>query len=770
MIAGAATAVMLWAGQAFAQASSGAAAPRPAASPTWDSQRLETAIQKACTYLRKSLDKEGKCSAEPKPDDIRYGGRTALAVYALLSAEVGQKDPDVRRAVDWLVKQKLTGTYAVSLRACALSLMVQQAKEDTLVKALEADLDWLLKACGKDGCYTYTPLDGKPSELYDNSNSQMAVLGVWMASRALPWKKVPPEFWQKVERHWQSQQQVDGGWGYLIPRGQMTARPYGSMTAAGLATMFICFDYLHRDQFVRCAPEETYKPVEQAAGWLGKHFDITDNPGKPSERYFYWLYCLERVGMASGQKYIGGHDWYASGIAELLAEDRGKSCGPHAQRDDGSWGSDAADTAFALMFALRGRHPVLLNKLNYGGKWNSRPRDAANFTAWMSHAFERHFTWQAVRSDAPAADIQDAPILYISGAGACEPGDKELQMLRDFVHRGGTIISESAGNNADFTLDMQRMYRKLFPQYKLVRLSREHPVYSAQFKLDPNIGLLGVSNGIRTLAVHSPKELSLGLQLEPTATYLASYETMANVCIVLTDRANIPPRGSTLWPKAAAFKPKPAISVARVKFDGNHDPEPMAWQRLVLLAGNRHGIKVDVQADVEMARLDAKKNAVAAMTGTGEFALTKEQAAGLRKFLDDGGLLMIDCAGGDEAFGKSVRQHVLPLVEETSPGLLPDDHDVYGKFVPLKIRYKGDASTSADDRKPKPGRLIGVKKDGRVKIIFSEDDLTAGMLGCPAYGVKGYTSETSISLMLNILLYAQKNAQAPAASTAPAGR
>ena len=49
--------------------------------------------------------------------------------------------------------------------------------------------------------------------------------------------ETPPAFWLRVENHWSGQQQPDGGWAYLVPPGALKASSYGSMTAAGLATM-----------------------------------------------------------------------------------------------------------------------------------------------------------------------------------------------------------------------------------------------------------------------------------------------------------------------------------------------------------------------------------------------------------------------------------------------------------------------------------------------------------------------------------------------------
>jgi hypothetical protein len=69
---------------------------------------------------------------------------------------------------------------------------------------------------------------------------------------------------------------------------------------------------------------------------------------------------------------------------------------------------------------------------------------------------------------------------------------------------------------------------------------------------------------------------------------------------------------------------------------------------------------------------------------------------------------------------------------------------------------------------PTAAKLQGVraKPNGRYAILFSEADLTTGLLGTNTWGINGYTAESAQGLARNILLYTLANA--PAASTQPA--
>ena len=128
------------------------------------------AVHRAIGFLLKQIDDDGKCAGEFGEDNPRHGGLTALCVYALLTAEVDYRQPEVKRALKWLGGIKMKGTYAVAMRACALAV----CNDKNVVDALKADITWLVKAADTDGRYGYESADGKPLPQYDNSNAHLA--------------------------------------------------------------------------------------------------------------------------------------------------------------------------------------------------------------------------------------------------------------------------------------------------------------------------------------------------------------------------------------------------------------------------------------------------------------------------------------------------------------------------------------------------------------------------------------------------------------------
>ncbi len=710
----------------------------------WDAEKVEKAIEKAKAYLWSQWSKdENRWKSSGRA--ARGEGTTALCAYALLTAGESPQKPRMKKTLMRLAKVKTNSTYARAVRANAWAVLGPHSRHS---KRLTKDIEWLIKAMDAKGRYDYSGAvrdNTKPDKgeliSWDNSNSQLAVLGVWAGM--CNGVKVPTEYWQLVERHWKKCQNPDGGWSYQHVRGN---RSYGSMTAAGLATMFICFDVINYKQFVDCDVDSDYAPVTRGLEWMDKHFTADTNPGKPKNwHYYYYLYGVERVGLASGYKYFGKKDWYKLGASSLFRR----------QLSGGQWGKGLIDTSFALLFLARGQHPILFNKLKYPGSWNCRPRDLANLTRWISRDYEKPVNWQIIPLDVPVSEWHDAPILYISGATAPTFSDKDIESLRRFVYQGGVIFSESAGNRKEFDEAMKACYAKIFPRYKLKRLGEEHPLFNLLFKIRRH-EIFAVSNGVRLLAIHSPKEVSRALQLNEYKDQVDIFRLMANIYFFVTDKGSLRKRGVSPWPVAEKFTPVDTLKVAVVRHRGNFNPEPLAWKRFSILMGNRHKIAVDVSKPTAMTDLDVSRRPVAVMTGTKAFTLTDAERDAVGKYIKSGGTLVVDAAGGSEAFALAAEAEFCKVFTPP-PGrfeLIPSKHAVYtGVGTPVgKVSYRRSLRALVGD--PNKPRLKGLSYKGRPAIIFSRYDLTAGLVGYPCWGLNGYSPESAFTLMRNILLYA----------------
>ena len=712
--------------------------------PATASPDVERSIRRAADYLLGKLGPAGRCTTEYPEDNPRFGGKTLLSCWALISAGVDYRtEPALRNALRWCFSANLNGTYPVALRC----LMLSALKDDRALPQLRHDVDWLLRAASDDGTYTYAPAP-KGGSTYDNSNTYWAALGVRAAQRR--GVEVPVRFWQRMETHWLGDQQPDGGWGYhcRLRAGRRFSRSYGSMTAAGVATLSMCFAQRSRRSIIDCEPIAQYRAIRRGTEWLGEHFSAVIHPRKGQEYFYHWLLALQRVGALTGRKYLAGHDWYAEGSAELLRR----------QHADGSfsYGRNIEATSLALLFLVRGGAPTLLSKLQYDGTWNARPRDAGNLTAWLGYTYERPLGWQVVDKHSTPADWDDGRIVYLSGAGPIELTDEQIRTLRRFVLRGGLILSEAACNRPDFTIDMHRHYQRMFPRHRLEPMPTDHPVRSLVFGDVQPDGLMMISNGIRPLVIHAPKQLSLALEAGPAEQTRPVFNMLANLYLLLTDKGSAGLRGKAHWPGPSA-QTKPAgseLRLGRLRHRGNDDPEPLALQRLAVTLKRQRNIDLIVGPPVPADNLSAEVWPVVHVTGTGRLNVLPRDVKELRRYVREGGTILADAGGGSEIFDRSFRNEVAQALGTVV--LLPRASRFYlgGPNVINAVRYRrGMAEYLPDDQRKLP-RLEAVFLDDRPAVIFSRDDLTAGLIGYPLLGLRGYAPDDARRIMTNLIVQA----------------
>lgn len=734
-------------------------------------QAVDDAVRRGVAFLYTKQNEKGHWEHGPAPASPnalgggehsgQWGGRTSLVTYALLAAGERGVDPNVRRAVDWLREAKMTGSYALGLRA---NVWFNLPQTPAVKGAMERDARLLRRnrASGQSavnrGLFDYQA--GGPR--VDLSASQYGVLGCWAAAQRVD--AFDTGFWAVTEKAWGDQQNEDGGWAYGGRGGGSTIQ----MTAAGVATLFITQELAHandRDKSATDAARLAAGQIDRGLEWIGRN--LADHLRSPM---LYALYGIERVGVASGYKYIGDVDWYAACTDVLLSR----------QQADGSWGGgfdSEVETGFALLFLSRGRAPVMVNKLEYNltprrdlavkpiaANWNLRPRDMANVTRWVEERIERKLNWQAVKlSVASVDDLHDAPLLYLTGKQPVNLNDDDKNKLKQYVEEGGLIIASGDGTsgNDPFTTTVRTFGEELFPGHTFRSLDAESGhilVTGQQFPIGGQkrpIAIEAIDNGARVLMLLVPKgDLSAVFQRRDTARS-AAYEFFANAYLYAIEKTARPVKGLThvVRPNPAT-RPSQTMTVARIKYDGQWNPEPGGWRRLAAVMHNEADTTVTVRPVMPgVDKLDGVT--VAHLTGTSAFAFTDPQRAALKQYLTTGGLLLIDNCGGGTAFDTAVRAELTRLIPDAESQLLaplPLSHPLFntgdgGRMSPEYRAHAlpalGPLATSFQMR----GLTIG----GKLALLYSPQDLSVGLVGHPVDGVVGYTPDTATALVRRVL-------------------
>jgi hypothetical protein len=688
---------------------------------------------------------------------LQWGGLTSMATYALLAAGESPQHPQVAKAIAYLDKAEVIGTYAMAMKLQIWNYIERPTppQKDVLRRDATLLLSGVNPTGPSAGLYHYKTT---PDGTYDCSCSNYGVLGMWAAAQQN--LEVPTGYWELVDKAWRKVQEKDGGWAYEKGReGGSTI----AMTGAGVASLFITQDMIGEGKGGECKGNVEDKDLERGLKWLSEHY------GTLGEN-MYAMYNMERVGTASGYKYFGTVDWYKTGAAHLIK----------TQKPDGSWegghGGALPGTVWGILFLVKGRAPVMMNKLEYaidthGDKgvtnWNQRPRDIANLARWTGKQLEKELNWQVVNLKVDIEDLHDAPILYMAGNQNLALTKDEKAKIKQYVEQGGMILGHADCNDSKFSTSFTKLGQELFPAYEFRELPTEHLIYTAHFNgrnWANKPVLRGLSNGARELMVLMPtgdparywqiKNFSSG-QTKPLA------ELAANIYLYALDKSTLKSKfkGQTYIVKRnEAVKAAKSIQVARLEYGGNWDPEPGGWRRFANLMHNTRGVDLNVTT-VKLGEGKLNKEfTIAHLTGSNRFKLSDAQQKELKAYVEGGGTLVIDAAGGAVDFKESAESAMAALFGAAAQKLsapLAMDSAVYkagGEGI-ARAAYRPYARRMLSGGMNAP-RLRGIEVNGRTAVLYSPEDLTVGLVGMSVDGIYGYEPDYANKLMEAVVVYA----------------
>jgi hypothetical protein len=194
------------------------------------------------------------------------------------------------------------------------------------------------------------------------------------------------------------------------------------------------------------------------------------------------------------------------------------------------------------------------------------------------------------------------------------------------------------------------------------------------------------------------------------------------------------------------------VRLARLQYDGNWDPEPGAFRRLAKIL--RAKASVDLIVDpVVIADLDVNKNPVAHLTASEPLKLPLSAIDKLKAFVAGGGTLLFDpCGGGDKTIealqsiaGQLGPQGSLEVVPPDAP-FLTGEVSLGEKLEGLRLRRWVVAHPVSSTK------FRAIKSGERYAVIVAPLDIISGMLGTQTQGIAGYTPDTSVTLMRNLLV------------------
>jgi hypothetical protein len=175
----------------------------------------------------------------------------------------------------------------------------------------------------------------------DNSNTQFAMLALWVAQRhGVPMKRTA----KLIERRFVTSQEADGGWGYFYQNGGGVGTS-PSMTCAGLIGLAVSHGLSEQ------APDGGKMKDPRVVNGLTALSRFVGVPepklGKPPMQNLYFLWSLERMAVLYNLPKIGDKDWYRWGAQVLVANEQ-----PLGGWTKGGYpgSTPVLDTSLALLF------------------------------------------------------------------------------------------------------------------------------------------------------------------------------------------------------------------------------------------------------------------------------------------------------------------------------------------------------------------------------------------------------------------------------------
>ena len=754
---------------------------------------IQTAVEKARDYLITQQREDGSWEAMRSAD--KRVGATALVMLALANAGVPAEQPAMRRALTWIRQQEPDETYSVALQTMILSMLAPEADR----AILERNVEWLERAQVKQGpgsgSWTYGQSNGVG--MGDNSNSQFAVLGLHEASRAgVP---VGDDTWVRAQQYWVACHNGDGSWGYTLGN----AGGSGSMTCAGIASVWITSEHIGtpdaravRDSVACCGGGSTPRVLEKGLNWLGRRFSVVQNPGTGGETWlYYYLYGLERVGRFTARRYIGDHDWYLEGAKMFTATQDRLSGKFVANRIEDS----IVATSFALLFLAKGRRPVIVAKSSHApaADWNRHGHDIAHLVDYVETRWKKDYpaglSWHVLDTPtAGQADLQQAPVFWISGKSDFDLGHDAGRRLRTYIDNGGFVFAEACCPKSEgFDERLRQLVTEIFPEpeYRLQLLPPEHPAWHAEQVVPPELHrpLMGIDYGCRTCLIYAPPtDLADPNAAMPSLSCLwelggrsrsalppgVAREVEAALAIgtnVLAYATNRELKSKDAFFGIAPQEDRPAdpfvrgqLAIGKLRHSGMCDAAPAALANVLRAAARETGIRVDDTPALIDPADDALFNYhLVFMHGRQGFAFDQPRRERIATFLNRGGTLLADSVCAADGFTKAFRDEIVATLPDQRLEEIPADDPLftaaeYGGFdirqVTLREPSGGDGPIGVRKRQIPP-KLEGVRIGDRWAVIFSPYDLSCALEKQNSMECTGYGREDAEKIALNVLLY-----------------
>ncbi len=407
--------------------------------------------------------------------------------------------------------------------------------------------------------------------------------------------------------------------------------------------------------------------------------------------------------------------------------------------------------------------------------WNLCPTDTEKFVQ-SARALDLTYHWQNTNLNDFHYDPKKLPALLFSGVRTLKLSDAHIQALRDYVLNGGMIICDSIAGSPYFYDSAKAIFLKAFPESRFRAIPADHPLYHMIVDVDrvryaggngPSApSLEGIYVGCRAGVLVSKFGLGCGwnhnlerLKELPQAAYydvksandigvdLAAYIVGYAEVGVVEGRPEI-------FGLADEQRPTDEFVFAQIKHDGVWNVHPGAATALLMKLRRYTSVRVNLKrVGVDAGQDNLVSYPFLYMTGLDDFSFSQNERSALERYLNRGGVLVINNGLGLGAFDAAVRRELERLLPQATLEPIPADHGLHGGlFDTSSVQYSPALAKSKPELNNKP-YLLGITIDGDLRVIYSPYDLEAGWLEVHYPQMRGYEPVSAQRLGMNVIVY-----------------
>lgn len=419
--------------------------------------------------------------------------------------------------------------------------------------------------------------------------------------------------------------------------------------------------------------------------------------------------------------------------------------------------------------------------------WNLCPTDMERFVG-NGQSMDLKYHWQNVNLNDFHFDPKKLPTLLFSGVRTLRLSQTHIQALREYVLNGGMVICDSIAGSPYFYESAKKVFLEAFPESRFRVVPSDHPLYHMLVDVNkvrypkkpgttkPFLECIYVGSRIGVLV--SKYGLGCGWNRDvtrlgklPKAVYYdvkSANQIGLNLAAYVVGYAEVGllEGQPEVFGAADQKRPTDEFVFAQLKHEGAWNVHPGGATALLMKLRRYTAIRVNLKR----VAVDAEKDDLSSypflyLTGLDDFSFSPEAVTALRRYLNFGGVLLINNGMGLSTFDRAVRRELAKILPEARLEPIPANHHLYNSLLTIKeVRYspavaKNKPPSAAGLIKPSVAGLknqpylLGATIDGDLRVLYSPYDLEAGWLDAYYPLIRGYEPIYAQQLGLNIITY-----------------